>query len=564
MGLEHSLPHSARADGVQGSDDHTLEATMTVTIRLRVVLYAAAAAIFGAALMYVALDAVRVDAAPGDTDTTYIPTAGCRLADTRLGTDNVGQHSGPLGSAGIYEFQVTGTNGDCTGPLAIPADATGVALNVTAVAPTTNSNMRVYPANLTQVPLLSNLNVTAGASPTPNKVDVSLSTGGAIKVYNQQGNVHIVIDLLGYYTKSSLTEIDDRLTTLETATPTEPNLTAITDRLDTLETQVADLQTENTSLRSDLTSVEADNAALESRVSDLETDVGGLQAKLANVSVEEDAAGHPTVRFSGVNLQIVDGTGDTQCNTSGFELCNGLGNLIIGYNEDPGDDARRIGTHNLALGFDNDYTGFSGIVAGTRNSISAAYASVTGGEDNSARGFASSVSGGDGNTAGAHFSSVSGGRFNTASGVASSVSGGRDNTASGGYSSVSGGGTNDASGLRSSVSGGQSNTASASAASVSGGAANTASANVASVSGGTDNVASATWASVSGGRLNIANADNASVSGGLLNSAIGTYATVSGGRDNEASGESSTVSGGLSGSVAGNHDWLAGALFEED
>ncbi len=142
------------------------------------------------------------DATPGDTDTTYNPIAGCRLTDTR-GPDNIGPRSSPLGANDIYEIDVHGSDGECTGPLAIPTHATGIAANVTAVGATTSSNLRLYPADLTEVPLLSNLDVTAGAPPTPNLVNVQLSPDGAIKVYNFRGNV----DIVSFYTPQSLTEL---------------------------------------------------------------------------------------------------------------------------------------------------------------------------------------------------------------------------------------------------------------------------------------------------------------------------------------------------------------------
>ncbi len=112
-----------------------------------------------------------------------------------------------MGAGDVFEVTVHGSNGDCTGPLAIPTDAVAVALNVTAVNATATSNIRVYPANLTEVPTLSNLNVTAGAPPTPNKVDVQLSPDGKIRVYNFRGTVNIFIDVVGYYTNSTLKEL---------------------------------------------------------------------------------------------------------------------------------------------------------------------------------------------------------------------------------------------------------------------------------------------------------------------------------------------------------------------
>jgi hypothetical protein len=78
-----------------------------------------------------------------------------------------------------------------------------------------------------------------------------------------------------------------------------------------------------------------------------------------------------TIRFDGVNVQIVGGAGAP----------TGLGNLIIGYNPASGSTVPRTGSHNLVLGSNNSYTGESGIVAGSGNSI--AYAGkVLGGYSN--------------------------------------------------------------------------------------------------------------------------------------------------------------------------------------
>ncbi len=167
-------------------------------------LAAALALVVAASLALV--HAWSASAAPGDTDTTYNPTAGCRVTDTR-DPDHIGPRSTPLGPNETMEVTIHGNNGECTGDLAIPSDATGVAANVTAVGATTASNLRIFPADLTNVPLLSNLNVTAGAPPTPNKVDVQLSPDGKIKVYNANGNVDVVIDIVGFYTPTSLREL---------------------------------------------------------------------------------------------------------------------------------------------------------------------------------------------------------------------------------------------------------------------------------------------------------------------------------------------------------------------
>ena len=218
-----------------------------------------------------------------------------------------------------------------------------------------------------------------------------------------------------------------------------------------------------------------------------------LAAKLGCVS---PTSTRTDLYFDGCNVHIVSGSGATN------GAVNGLGNLIIGYNEDgasicpvceppaghPG--PRQIGgSHNLVVGPGHSYTSYGGLVAGFYNAITGAYASVSGGIANTASGPRSSVSGGNGNIASGSSASVSGGGNNTASNGGSSVSGGQANTASAGYSSVSGGIQNTASNSWSSVSGGGQNTASGDGSSVSGGGQNTASANVSSVSGGQNRTA---------------------------------------------------------------------------
>lgn len=188
---------------------------MDGTIRVRTVAVFTGAVVLAVVCTLLVTQAWSAGASPGDADSTFVPTAGCRLADTRPAPGTVGPRSTPLGAGDIYDVTVRGANGQCTGALAIPTDAVGVALNVTAVNATATSNIRIYPADLTEVPLLSNLNVSAGAPPTPNKVDVKLSSDGEIKVYNFAGSVNIVIDIVGYYTNSTLQELSQRVEALE-------------------------------------------------------------------------------------------------------------------------------------------------------------------------------------------------------------------------------------------------------------------------------------------------------------------------------------------------------------
>ena len=84
---------------------------------------------------------------------------------------------------------------------------------------------------------------------------------------------------------------------------------------------------------------------------------------LSHMSIVElpvDAFGNSvrTIRFSGVNVQVVNGTGTTD------GPGNGLGNLVVGYQElreddenDETDDRNlRSGSHNLVVGKANNYS----------------------------------------------------------------------------------------------------------------------------------------------------------------------------------------------------------------
>jgi hypothetical protein len=182
------------------------------------------------------------------------------------------------------------------------------------------------------------------------------------------------------------------------------------------------------------------------QVKNLEARVAALENLLQHFSRNGN-----DITISGANLRVVNGTGSTDGTP------NGLGNVIIGYNEGRTGSQivnLRTGSHMLVVGKEHNYSSFGGIVVGYHNDTRGNYASVSGGSFNIASGLGSSVSGGLSNVASGLSSSVSGGSNNTASGSDASVSGGNSNTASGPWASVSGGNGNTAIGSNSSVSGG--------------------------------------------------------------------------------------------------------------
>lgn len=157
-----------------------------------------------------------------------------------------------------------------------------------------------------------------------------------------------------------------------------------------------------------------DDRTVDGRLDALEAENQKLEALLAGVTRNGD-----TLLLEGMNLQVVNGTGAT------WGTRNGLGNVIIGYNEplSPAPRGYRLGSHYLVVGDQHTYTSYAGVVAGRRNTTSGPYALI----------------GGYSNTASGNYVSVTGGVYNTGSGNNSSVTGGKNNTAVGDCASVVGG-----------------------------------------------------------------------------------------------------------------------------
>lgn len=276
----------------------------------------------------------------------------------------------------------------------------------------------------------------------------------------------------------------------------EAGLSAAQGRIGALETELAAAQLRIGVLETGLAAAEGRLTASEAAVAGLQDDLAGLQASpvfalsgfvadLAGcVTVDEvlrDIDGDglaetlPRVLVEACNLQVANGTGNTASR-------NGLGNLIVGYDEERPDTAaafletcsdgqydnetdciaagriwaqnHKSGSHNLVVGTHNNYASFGGAVFGVINTINNQYATVTAGSDNIASGFFSTVGGGLYNTARGDWSSIGGGLHNLTTDYTASILGGQANTASGKFSTVSGGESNRALGDGSSVSGG--------------------------------------------------------------------------------------------------------------
>ncbi len=260
----------------------------------------------------------------------------------------------------------------------------------------------------------------------------------------------------------------------------------------------------------------------------LQAEINNLKALLAGVTRSETG-----IHFTGMNVHIENGLGATNGNPEfpytiqpSNTVVNGLGNLIIGYNEkiDPYNDdgtpvSNKTGSHNIVVGKGHNYSSFGGIVVGLDNIISSSYSSITGGRGNTASSYFTTINGGGGNVASDFYSSINGGYKNEASGIYTNILGGSFNKAQGSYSSIS---------------------------------------------GGTYNITEGIGSSVSGGNLNSTTGSLSSISGGQSNVADEWYSSVAGGTNNTSSGRFSHVSGGSNRTAAGEHDWVAGSLFEDD
>jgi hypothetical protein len=281
-------------------------------------------------------------------------------------------------------------------------------------------------------------------------------------------------------------------------------------RLSALEATVAALRQVVDAQSAELEDLRGLVAGFDSRLKKLSGSVGTLQTaevqKLNQyLSVLSDENGQPLIVFREVNVQIVSGLGAAGGCWPHDAPTNGLGNLIVGYNEPRGENcglipAVRTGSHNVVIGSGHSYTGQGGFVAGQLNTIASTGTSVCGGLLNTANELWASVSGGQYNRASANFSNISGGVGNLIDGTRN------ENGVAAGYASwIGGGGGNSAKAPFSSIVGGQNNTTNGYGGVISAGSLNSTNGNLSWVGGGWRNKALGDFSSVTGGDGNVAN-----------------------------------------------------------
>ncbi|MDU0314717.1 hypothetical protein RKE38_13545 [Phycicoccus sp. M110.8] len=150
---------------------------------------AAAVVVLAAALLNPAV----AQAAPEPTG--YIPLTPARLMDTRPGGTTVdGRYAGTGAITGTAILAVTTRGGVDT------FQFNAVALNVTAVAPSRDTYLTVWPASCFSCtpPNASNLNVRKGEV-TSNLVVVAQGNAGSVAITVGAGSSHVVVDVVGYF-----------------------------------------------------------------------------------------------------------------------------------------------------------------------------------------------------------------------------------------------------------------------------------------------------------------------------------------------------------------------------
>ena len=142
---------------------------------------------------------------------SYVPVTPVRVLDTRSDLGLVEVTDGVAGTLKVTGSIPTATSSGVVSAVVVPAGATAVVLNVTAVNPTSGGYVSLRPGDATGAPTVSTLNVTAGGT-FPNGATITVPTTGArageIQVWYEAegttvGSTELLIDIAGYYELAS-------------------------------------------------------------------------------------------------------------------------------------------------------------------------------------------------------------------------------------------------------------------------------------------------------------------------------------------------------------------------
>ncbi|MEU6299443.1 PKD domain-containing protein [Streptomyces erythrochromogenes] len=126
------------------------------------------------------------------SDSGYTSMTPARFVDTREG---IGTAKGTLASRSAFTTRIGGLQG-------VPQNITAVALNVTVTEPQGPGHLTAF-SGTGPVPTASNLNFVPGQT-VANSVIVPVAADGTIKIFNGAWSpTHVVVDVVGYYSKES-------------------------------------------------------------------------------------------------------------------------------------------------------------------------------------------------------------------------------------------------------------------------------------------------------------------------------------------------------------------------
>jgi hypothetical protein len=198
---------------------------------------------------------------PWNVDGEFVPVSPTRILDTREDA-SFRTFVEPLHAGEPRLVDVAGKIGK-NGTTPVPAAGAGAAvLNVTVDSPTAAAYLTVYPTTGANTPpTASNLNFVRGQT-TPNLVVAQLGDGGRVSLYTNAGDVHVIVDVVGWITSDSSTYRGSRLEPiaptriLDTRIGTGGRSTPLGGR-ETMKLQVADPLDGYTAAVINLTGVEA-------------------------------------------------------------------------------------------------------------------------------------------------------------------------------------------------------------------------------------------------------------------------------------------------------------------
>jgi hypothetical protein len=129
-----------------------------------------------------------------DSQSTFVEMTPCRLVDTRPVSDD---NTAKVKAEGVIG-QETKRTYTAAGSCGVPSNATSLSVNLTSVGPTVESFMTLWDTGSPR-PNASTLNPNPSLAVSANTTNVPLNDSGQFNIYNQNGEVHYVIDVLGYY-----------------------------------------------------------------------------------------------------------------------------------------------------------------------------------------------------------------------------------------------------------------------------------------------------------------------------------------------------------------------------